>query len=178
LARWTARDPLGSLDSPNLYSYSLDSPVEIFDPLGLWGSEVHGPYNELDECFSTSPWVQPWLHFRELNEIEKDLNKAIRDCDYKKFKRFMHEGQDYFSHYKNGYRWWLLGHVPQSACAKVPRYLNSVLPQGARIPNGSLPRLPDSPSNFPTEYQETLIWTQEQEQLWKDNYPNCDKHRS
>ncbi len=35
LARWTARDPLGTIDGPNVYGYVRCNPVGTIDPLGL-----------------------------------------------------------------------------------------------------------------------------------------------
>lgn len=37
LGRWTAADPAGLADGPNLYMYVHDNPVALSDPTGMWG---------------------------------------------------------------------------------------------------------------------------------------------
>lgn len=40
--RWTAQDPIGDLGGdPDWYGYCLDDPVNMIDPLGLWGYGGH-----------------------------------------------------------------------------------------------------------------------------------------
>jgi RHS repeat-associated protein len=44
--RWLNRDPLGESSSRNIYGFVNNDPVQLFDVLGLWGSQGHfyGPY--------------------------------------------------------------------------------------------------------------------------------------
>ena len=70
MLRWINRDPAGMVDGPNLYGYTNSSPINISDPLGLWGSDTHGPYDGLD-----NGWTNPWnplatpLHFMIYKQI-------------------------------------------------------------------------------------------------------------
>lgn len=43
-------------------------------------------------------------HFRWLPSVEKDLWDDLKTCSKNRFERHMHQGQDYFSHYRWGYR--------------------------------------------------------------------------
>ena len=50
LARWTAADPAGMVDGPNLYEYVRGNPVKLVDPDGMESSEVDdGPINVRDD---------------------------------------------------------------------------------------------------------------------------------
>ena len=63
-----------------------------------------------------TPWGI-WRHFRSLEDVEKSLNELLvkmgneKKCDPDKFERLMHQLQDYYAHYKPGWRWWTLGHL-------------------------------------------------------------------
>jgi RHS repeat-associated protein len=37
LGRWTAADPTGLSDGPNIYQYSRNNPINFYDPSGNWG---------------------------------------------------------------------------------------------------------------------------------------------
>ena len=62
----------------------------------------------------TSPFVVPWLHFRDLSDSERLMSGAVAECDIAKYESYGHQLQDYYSHYGQNYRWYYLGHVPDS----------------------------------------------------------------
>ena len=135
--RWTAKDPiLFAGGDTDLYGYCLNDPVNWVDSCGLFGmglneggdfwghSDFTGggrfDFNKEDRGL-TGPGIQPWRHFRDIKDIEKDLTSAILDSDRDTFERYMHQGQDYFVHYEKGFRWYPqwdygLGHLPYLQC--------------------------------------------------------------
>ncbi len=81
LGRWTAADPAGPVDGPNLYLYSSNNPIRVIDPTGTDGkdttdsgiikSDLHA---EISKLFQTKEWkaaikkaksYQPHLMSRE-----------------------------------------------------------------------------------------------------------------
>ncbi|MBR6587411.1 MAG: hypothetical protein IKK82_08325, partial [Kiritimatiellae bacterium] len=62
----------------------------------------------------TSPFVVPWLHFRDISDSERLMSGAVAECDIAKYESYGHQLQDYYSHYGQNYRWYYLGHVPDS----------------------------------------------------------------
>jgi RHS repeat-associated protein len=84
----------------------------------------HGDFANLEECpfdFEkedddplSSPVLSPANHFQPLDPGEDgstndatrpQIESAIKNCDADAFQRAMHRGQDYFSHFRKGYRW-------------------------------------------------------------------------
>jgi RHS repeat-associated protein len=120
LQRWLNRDPLGKDGGVNLFSFVGNDSANNIDRLGLFGSDVHDRYWELDSGWTDSYW--PWschLHFpRDLGKIEDKLRKDIANCNRKKFLSHMHSGQDWFGH-PHG-RFWPIGHAPETLCGKCP----------------------------------------------------------
>jgi RHS repeat-associated protein len=111
--RFISRDPIGFAGGDiNLYAYVGNNPVNLFDPFGLWDDAIHGKYSAEDHGW-TSPFnpLSTWRHFRSIEDVQRELNMAIAEGDCEKFKSLMHQGQDAFSHYNQGYRWWKGGHM-------------------------------------------------------------------
>ncbi|UCE67509.1 MAG: RHS repeat-associated core domain-containing protein [Candidatus Zixiibacteriota bacterium] len=124
--RFMVRDLLGlSVGDVNLYRYVGNNPVSLRDPAGLLGKGIEegGDYlghsdlywgNRFDftreDRNILTTWWQPFggiqRHFRNLPDVERDLMIAIADRDLVLFESLMHQGQDYFSHYSQGYRWY------------------------------------------------------------------------
>lgn len=42
VGRWLSRDPAAEVDTPNLYTYVKNDPVNSFDPFGLWTVQFNG----------------------------------------------------------------------------------------------------------------------------------------
>jgi RHS repeat-associated protein len=133
--RWTAKDPIKLYGrDTNLYRYLLSDPLNAIDAFGLFGDginsgERHWGHSDFfgnerfDFIKEDRGWTGPfspigaWRHFRDLRDVELDLLAAIRRNNKDAFERTMHQGQDYFSHYSDGWRWYLGGHIWMS---KVP----------------------------------------------------------
>lgn len=94
--------------------------MNLIDPTGLFGDGIRRGDSRLghsdifggdrydftkEDHGPTSPYNQPSRHFRGLGDVERDLNEAIRRGNLDSFERYMHQGQDYFSHRENGYEW-------------------------------------------------------------------------
>ncbi len=170
LSRFLQPDPAGYIDGMNLYAYCGNNPINWIDPWGLWGTGDHrrlgdlggGPgsgdpfdYDRLDNDFWGSPWnpiTGTGRHFRSRDEIAHDLRDAIRNQDPRAFEEHMHEWQDSYSHYDQGYRWpGTLGHVPASIFGATP----------------------DDPAQHLQEFNEADRTTREWEDLYNRN-PNIN----
>jgi RHS repeat-associated protein len=130
LGRWLSRDPIGYVDGMNVYEYCAGMPTCWIDLAGLYGSDVHDNltktkadlagldepdwWGKRDNDFD-SGFNSPWLifhgpeHFRNTEDVEKDLLDVLQRGDKNKFADLMHQLQDSFSH--KGYSWWTFGHI-------------------------------------------------------------------
>ena len=64
--RWTAKDPIGfGGGDTNLYGYVVNDPVNLVDPLGLYGNTVEGGVGCLS-CHSLPNWMNPTPYMSEL----------------------------------------------------------------------------------------------------------------
>jgi RHS repeat-associated protein len=59
LGRWTRREPLVYIDGPNLYTYVVDQPIRLLDPLGLSTVGVGVPQNVEDKGGNPPPPLIP-----------------------------------------------------------------------------------------------------------------------
>ncbi|NLF07517.1 MAG: RHS repeat-associated core domain-containing protein, partial [Pirellulaceae bacterium] len=143
LSTFDTRDPAES--DINLYRYVGNNPVIYVDPLGLWGDEGHNGMPNLPDCNGNNTfdwtkedygWTNPiypwstWRHFRDLPDVEADLANDVASCNKAAFERHMHQGQDYYSHYLPGWRWWIGGHIwgwhePDNIATHNEQYLNA-----------------------------------------------------
>ncbi len=132
VGRFVTKDPIGFGGGINVYAYVGNSPINLSDPYGLFHDGVRDYYGDernyltggypelghsdfyggkyfdytLEDKGSTGPWRQTWRHFRNLPEVEADLEKDLQKCYIDGFQRHMHQGQDYFVHYRNGFKYW------------------------------------------------------------------------
>jgi hypothetical protein len=100
------------------YNYTVRSDIpRTLEDIKANGGDCYD-YTKEDKG-ATGPLKDPARHFRNLGEVENDLNDAInRGKSLDTFERLMHQGQDYFSHRRKGYRWdppKNLGHPPLPA---------------------------------------------------------------
>lgn len=99
--RFLSRDPIlipTSTQVINKYPYAVNSPLNILDPSGLWGENVHGKYAAFD--VTNNPWDPRFtaMHFRQLEEVENDLQRDINTGNESAFNEHLHQMQDYYSH--------------------------------------------------------------------------------
>lgn len=117
IGRFISQAPIGFAGGDvNLYGYVLNNPVNWIDPMGLFqdGINAAGDFAGHSDFFGNDRfnytkedhgWSSPynplstWRHFRDLGDVEKDLTKAIESRDKGAFERYIHQGQDYYSHY-------------------------------------------------------------------------------
>jgi len=108
----------------NIYRYAFNNPEYWIDYNGLFddgkrnGKNTYLGHSDFpgwstygfDYTLEDQSWTSPywpwstWRHFRSMESVMKDLEKAIAKCDRIKFSIYMHQGQDVFSHYDNGFR--------------------------------------------------------------------------
>jgi hypothetical protein len=150
MGRYLSRDPIGEAGGVNLYAFVGNNPASHCDSFGLFGpggaredayghddfpnlSECPFDYNIEDDDPETSPlptWSgyrgvvwSPENHFRPYYEVYRDLRDAVDSCDADWFQRSMHQMQDSFSHYGQGYTWdpsaWKFGHLWNSIFASL-----------------------------------------------------------
>jgi RHS repeat-associated protein len=138
LGRFLQPDPIGYADGMNVYVYCGNNPINWIDPWGLYGAgtrvnpnnkpghtdlgngyDMGFRYDRLDYGFWSSPFnpiTGTGRHFRSREEIAPDIERAIREGNRQAFEEYMHEWQDSFVHYDNGYRWpfghFFDGHAP------------------------------------------------------------------
>jgi hypothetical protein len=77
------------------------------DPDFDYTAEDHGknhPYPENKDQLTNGEY-NPAAHFQDMDRSEGQVKGAIEKCDREAFSRAMHRLQDYYSHYKKGYRW-------------------------------------------------------------------------
>lgn len=122
----------------------------------MGGGEPNDPfdYGSLDEGW-TSPLnpLSTHRHFRSREDVNRDMERAVRNGDRQAFEEHMHEGQDSFCHYDNGYRWYTGGHV-----------LDSVLNEL----NNNWGNDPDNVGDNRDAYQDAREWTQQWEDRWNE----------
>jgi RHS repeat-associated protein len=125
--RFTARDLVaGQFDNPlslHKYLYCQNEPVNRIDPTGLWWEITHRSfglfgfgsvtlghpvslfdYGRLDTDYSPFNPAYTWMHFRSRSEVYPELLGAMGNGDIRSFEYLMHEWQDAYVHYDNGFR--------------------------------------------------------------------------
>jgi RHS repeat-associated protein len=136
MGRFISEDPIGLAGGSNFYSYVRNAPVNWLDPLGLWRKDVHydltyelaliAGFSEseahliaqadqgLDDSIFTSPW-NPFggtqLHFMSPETAQVACAQAVNREDLGYLGQTLHMLQDTYAHYRQGYRWYTLGHI-------------------------------------------------------------------
>jgi RHS repeat-associated protein len=181
--RFMQRDPLEYVDGMALYTYVTSSPLQCVDPFGLWekgnggigGTGLGGGHGNfpggndlnypLEDEGPTGPISAPERHFRPLAQSEADARTAISKCNRDAFQRALHRGQDYFSHYRPGYRWnpggGQIGHV---VIVRSP-FWNWPIELPGSDPDGAVQHWDD--------YQAAADWTRKMLDEWNEHC--CDK---
>ena len=130
LGRWINRDPMEENEGRNLFAFVGNDPVGNVDPFGLFGlSQMykgeyfkghnnfvgHDIFNYVieDDTWDSNP-LTPWgmhRHFRNRRDLEPAVSDAVIACDKFRAERLLHQWQDSYVHWDNGWRWWKLGHT-------------------------------------------------------------------
>ena len=133
LGRWNSTDPLRHKADINLYRAFNNNPPNLHDAQGLFNDgQSGGPeadpsspyrghsdfYGSIDNggCFDytaedhdpatkPTPGGNPALHFQNYGKSLGEVQAAIDSCRVDLFERAMHRLQDFYSHWKKGYRW-------------------------------------------------------------------------
>ena len=186
LGRWLQRDPIGYAAGMDLYTYVRDRPTRLRDPFGTFdeGFNANGQhrghgdfighadfnYNAEDTDYLTHPHVggapsPEDHHFRDMEDVEADMERAVSECDPGLFQREAHNGQDWFSHRKG------LGYPDRT-------------PQGSRVSNARKAQIahawwkhaPDDTSQRGPRalWGEAQGWTRGWLNRW---YQNCCRYR-
>ncbi len=157
---------IGPQGQPEAYLYCGDSPLASIDPSGYWGEDVHNIYFEED--VENNPVLNSQDHFRgDIDVIQKELQAAIDEGDWERFKALMHQGQDYFAHYDQGYR----AFGPEEQLGECRNEIaNTCI---GHLKDSLSGKNPDEPENSPEAYKKTVAFTKQWESEW-----NKDPDRS
>jgi hypothetical protein len=87
----------------NLYAYCGNNPVNWIDPWGLLPEDEHDRIHQGDGALDsgwTHPWnpLSTWRHFRDRDEVDRDMRDMVRNQDRTNWNAHKHEGEDTFSH--------------------------------------------------------------------------------
>jgi RHS repeat-associated protein len=96
LGRWTACDPKGLVDGPNLYRYTFNNPIRLSDPTGTQGVDQTKKPQAQEAAPKPEP---PPSRYDELNKLDEQIAKvenAIRE-DEAKIKILRHASSDEMS---------------------------------------------------------------------------------
>ncbi|NGX47348.1 MAG: tRNA3(Ser)-specific nuclease WapA [Chlamydiae bacterium] len=66
LGRWLTPDPAGAIDSPNLYLYVQNSPLNRLDLFGLYSEKFHTEISISEILENSSPYVHCTAYFEEI----------------------------------------------------------------------------------------------------------------
>ena len=129
---WPSRDPIEEEGGLNLYEFVGNDGIDKWDLHGLFGAggdyeekingvkrtiyyAGHKDFVNLSDCgfdydledrrISTTPYLNPQLHFQSYIESATQVQAAIDKCDAGEFQSRMHRLQDYYTHYDKGFRW-------------------------------------------------------------------------
>jgi uncharacterized protein RhaS with RHS repeats len=187
VGRFMQRDPIGYAAGMGLYEYVGNVPTRSRDPFGTFdkgknaggdhlghsdfpGNDVFG-YNLEDTDPETGPHTAKGVagpakhHFRDMEDIEADMEQAVSECNQNQFQREAHNGQDWFSHRKG------LGYPDRT-------------PEGNRMSNARKAQLkhaskgvaPDDTTKPKVRglWGEAAEWTKEWMNKW---YDNCCRYK-
>jgi RHS repeat-associated protein len=130
--RFTTRDLVaGNLQEPlslHKYLYCQNEPINRIDPTGLWWEITHRQFGQWGWGYDAKRGMAPfdyarldfdfpavqdnfpfftdytWMHFRSRSEVYPELLGAMGNGDIRSFEYLMHEWQDAYVHYDNGFR--------------------------------------------------------------------------
>jgi RHS repeat-associated protein len=92
LGRWTAVDPAGPVDGPNLYLYSSNNPIRVIDPTGTDGKDTTDSgiikmdlHKELRDLFQSKQWkaaVKKSLAYQPHSMSRKEFHAWLEQHDH------------------------------------------------------------------------------------------------
>ena len=126
--------------------------------------------DEFDFVKEDEGWSGPWNpfstgnHFQELVESERQVGDAIDNCNFDKYERTMHRGQDYQTHRGKGYQFKPFGTLKDLGFGHVPSTALHTISGG---------RFGENPDSDRGAWNDAADWTRDMNARWHENCCKC-----